>query len=185
MSLDDGNSRIGSDPFATPLEEREPARRLRGRLVAPVTVWTARYADGKAAGITVSSMLVAEGAPPEVLGLVDPLSDFWDAAQETGSFVIQVMSAEQTAIAEKFALRVPGNPFDGEELLATAWGPAIARVRTRAGCRLLGSIDAGYARLVRARLDEIVLDERRERPLVHFRGGYLTVGQLRDESEHR
>jgi hypothetical protein len=27
-------------PFAVPPERRDPARRLRGRLVAPVTVWT-------------------------------------------------------------------------------------------------------------------------------------------------
>lgn len=35
VSIDDGTSRIGSDPFATPLEEREPARRLWGRLWRP------------------------------------------------------------------------------------------------------------------------------------------------------
>jgi len=31
----------GQPPFAVPAERRDPARRLRGRLVAPVTVWTA------------------------------------------------------------------------------------------------------------------------------------------------
>ena len=51
-----------TDPFATPEEQRSPLRRLRGRLAAPVTLWTA---DGPAgpAGLTVSSMLVAEGEP--------------------------------------------------------------------------------------------------------------------------
>ena len=29
------------DPFATPPGKRSPARRLRGRLPAPVTIWTA------------------------------------------------------------------------------------------------------------------------------------------------
>ncbi|MGH9087107.1 MAG: flavin reductase family protein [Acidimicrobiales bacterium] len=179
MSFDDGTSRIGSDPFAAPLEEREPVRRLRGRLPAPVTVWTAGGDTGTPAGITVSSVLVADGAPPEVLGLVDPLSTFWDAARATERFVVQVLARDQTRLAEKFALRVPGDPFDGEELSSTPWGPAIIGVGTRAGCTLVGSSDAGYALLVRARIDEIVLDERPLRPLVHYRSAYLTVGPLR------
>jgi flavin reductase (DIM6/NTAB) family NADH-FMN oxidoreductase RutF len=145
-----------------------------------VTVWTAQGAEGRPAGITVSSVLVAEGVPPEVLGLVDPLSDFWDAAEETGSFVLQVLTADQRVIAEKFALRLPVDPFDGEELLSTAWGPALARVTTRAGCTLTGSTEAGYPRLVRARIDEMELDERTERPLVYYRGAYLTTGPLRE-----
>ena len=51
--------RIGSQPpFAVPAERRDPARRLRGRLVAPVTVWTAGD-PSRGAGLTVSSILVA------------------------------------------------------------------------------------------------------------------------------
>jgi 3-hydroxy-9,10-secoandrosta-1,3,5(10)-triene-9,17-dione monooxygenase reductase component len=173
VSFEDGTSRIGSDPFATPMAEREPARRLRGRLAAPVTVWTAYDAAGEPAGITVSSVLVAEGAPPEVLGLIDPLSAFWDAAREVGRFLVQILAADQRSIAERFALRVPGNPFGEVDLLPTPWGPAIDAASTRAGCAVTGSTDAGYAVLVRARIDEIVLDDRTVRPLVYYRGAYL------------
>jgi 3-hydroxy-9,10-secoandrosta-1,3,5(10)-triene-9,17-dione monooxygenase reductase component len=73
--------RVGSQPpFAIPPERRDPARRLRGRLVAPVTVWTAGRPPG-GAGLTVSSVLVAEGQPARLLGLIDPTSAFWEAAQ--------------------------------------------------------------------------------------------------------
>ena len=51
--------RVGSQaPFTVPPERRDPARRLRGRLVAPVTVWTAGRPPG-GAGLTVSSVLAA------------------------------------------------------------------------------------------------------------------------------
>src|ERR671932_775332 len=60
----------GQPPFAVPAERRDPARRLRGRLVAPVTVWTAGHPPG-GAGLTVSSVLVAEGQPARLLGLLD------------------------------------------------------------------------------------------------------------------
>ena len=43
----------GQPPFAVPAGRRDPARRLRGRLVAPVTIWTAGRPPG-GAGLTVS-----------------------------------------------------------------------------------------------------------------------------------
>src|SRR5919197_877292 len=61
----------GRHPFTTPPERRDPARRLRGRLLAPVTVWTAGHPPATA-GLTVSSLLVAEGRPP-VRGAFDGL----------------------------------------------------------------------------------------------------------------
>ena len=56
----------GQPPFAVPAGRRDPTRRLRGRLVAPVTIWTAGRPPG-GAGLTVSSILVAEGQPARVL----------------------------------------------------------------------------------------------------------------------
>ena len=154
-------------------------RRLRGRMAAPVTVWTARDAAGAPAGITMSSVLVVEGNPPEVLGLVDPLSAFWHAVQETGSFVVQVLGADQVDIARQFALQLPVDPFEGVALTSTQWGPAIDNVTTRAGCLLMHSVEAGYGSLVRARIDEIIVDDVANRPLIHYRGLYLSAGPLR------
>lgn len=175
MSYDDGISRIGADPFVTPVSAREPSRRLRGRLAAPVTVWTAYGADQEQAGLTVSSVLVAEGEPPLVVGLVDPLSDLWDAVRRGGRFVVHVLTGEHTRMAEAFALRFPGDPFNGETVVKTPWGPALATVATRASCTLLDASDAGYHRLVRAGVDGIELDERTVRPLVYYRGTYVTA----------
>jgi 3-hydroxy-9,10-secoandrosta-1,3,5(10)-triene-9,17-dione monooxygenase reductase component len=57
--------------------------------VAPVTVWTAGRPPG-AVGLTVSSVLVAEGQPARLLGLIDPTSAFWEAMQKTRAFVVRV-----------------------------------------------------------------------------------------------
>jgi hypothetical protein len=95
--------RIGHQPpFAVPPERRSPARRLRGRLVAPVTVWTAGRPPG-GAGLTVSSILVAEGEPARLLGLIDPTSAFWEAMRETGTFVVHVLAAGDRHLAERFS----------------------------------------------------------------------------------
>src|SRR6266536_511576 len=72
MGADDGRIRIGGQhPFATPAEWRSAARRFRGRLVAPVTVWTAG-GTGDGAGLTVSSVLVADHALAERFAEVRP-----------------------------------------------------------------------------------------------------------------
>ncbi len=64
----------GDHPFLPPEEERSPVRRFRGRLPSPVTLWTSVH-NGERAGLTVSSMLVANGEPGYVLGVLDPESD--------------------------------------------------------------------------------------------------------------
>ncbi|MFY1635440.1 flavin reductase family protein [Solwaraspora sp. WMMB335] len=43
------------DPFTTPEHERSPARRLRGRLAAPVTLWTAGSPSAGREGHTAGS----------------------------------------------------------------------------------------------------------------------------------
>jgi 3-hydroxy-9,10-secoandrosta-1,3,5(10)-triene-9,17-dione monooxygenase reductase component len=175
VSYDDGRSRIGSDPFSTPAAAREPVRRLRGRLASPVTVWTAYGPGDVPVGLTVSSIVVAEGEPPEVLGLIDPLSVLWDALQDSRRFLVHVLAADHERTAERFALRFPGDPFEEEAPRRTPWGPALSRGSTRFGCTLVESTEAGYARLVRAGIEEITLDERPVRPLVYYRGTYLTA----------
>src|ERR671922_3117560 len=89
----------GQHPFATPPERRSQARRLRGRLLAPVTVWTAGSPSAGAA-LTVSSVLVAEGEPARILGLIDPTSALWEATREAGAFVVHVLGAGDRSLAE-------------------------------------------------------------------------------------
>ena len=60
-----------SHPFLDPEGDRDPVRRLRGRLGGTVSLWTAGGPDERA-GLTVSSWLVAGGEPGRVLALLDP-----------------------------------------------------------------------------------------------------------------
>ena len=67
------------DPQRAPLRRRRGRPQTRcggsaGRMVSPVSVWTA-LGEGRRAGWTVSSFLVADGEPGEVVGVVDEDSD--------------------------------------------------------------------------------------------------------------
>jgi 3-hydroxy-9,10-secoandrosta-1,3,5(10)-triene-9,17-dione monooxygenase reductase component len=68
--------------------------------MAPVTVWTAGHAPG-GAGLTVSSVLVAEGQPARLLGPIDPTSASWEAMREAGAFVVHVLAVGDRALAER------------------------------------------------------------------------------------
>ena len=171
--------RIGSQPpFAVPAERRDPARRLRGRLVAPVTVWTAGD-PSRGAGLTVSSILVVEGQPAHLLGLIDPTSALWEAVQATRAFVVHVLAAGDRALAERFSeVRPPiRGPFERLEVAESPWGPVLEGRRPRAACRLTGSTPAGHGELVEGVIEQLELPDLDD-PLAYLHGRYRSVGEL-------
>jgi 3-hydroxy-9,10-secoandrosta-1,3,5(10)-triene-9,17-dione monooxygenase reductase component len=173
--------RVGRQPpFAVPPQRRDPARRLRGRLVAPVTIWTAGQLPG-GAGLTVSSVLVAEGQPARLLGLIDPTSAFWEAMQETGAFVVQVLAVGERSLAERFSeIRPPiRGPFERLPVAESPWGPVLGGSRPRAACRLAGSAPVGHGELVEGVIEQLELPDL-EDPLAYLHGSYQSVRELGD-----
>jgi 3-hydroxy-9,10-secoandrosta-1,3,5(10)-triene-9,17-dione monooxygenase reductase component len=158
-----------SDPFATPEEDRSPVRRLRGRLAAPVTLWTAPGPHG----LTVSSMLVADGDPGRVLGLLDEESELWEAVRDTGRFAVAPLGPADRQLADRFAglMPAPGGLFAAGSWSPTEYGPVPAHLGTWAGCRLESTRECGWALLVEGVIEMISLDSATE-PLIHYRGRY-------------
>jgi 3-hydroxy-9,10-secoandrosta-1,3,5(10)-triene-9,17-dione monooxygenase reductase component len=163
------------DPFATPMELRNPARRFRGRLAAPVTLWTAG-APGSPSGLTVSSLLVAEGEPSSILGLLNPMTDLWEALHATRAFVVHVLERRHRVLAERFAgtRPSPGGLFHGVDVEDSSWGPRVADLPDRAYCRLQGSLDVGWQHLVRGTIERVELGGLDD-PLTYFRGRYRAL----------
>lgn len=165
------------DPFAARPEDRRGDRRLRGRLVAPVTIWTAG-GPGRRAGLSVSSAMVAEGDPGVVMGLVGPLSAWLERVAETGLFTVQVLDEADRRLADGFAGSYPVDPFDGLEVADSPWGPILAGGRTTACCRLAERTPLGYHELVQGWIEDIHLSSP-SRPLVRYRGAYRGLGPSR------
>lgn len=171
-----------TDPFATPEHERSSVRRLRGRLAAAVTLWTAggpAVGNGRVepAGLTVSSTLVAEGDPSRLLGLVDDESELWATASAAGRFAVTVLGPAHRQLADRFAglLPAPGGLFQGYDWTQTPYGPVPADVGTWVGCRLDGARGYGWALLVEATIEtvEVAADAV---PLAYYRGRYRELG---------
>lgn len=162
-----------TDPFATPDEDKSAVRRLRGRLAAPVTLWT----TAGPAGLTVSSTLVADGDPGRVLGLIDDESDFWEALETSGRFTVVTLSPGDRQLADRFAglMPAPGGLFAGDAWNDTDYGPVPAGSDTWAGCRLESSRPLGWALLVEAVIEKVEAGPS-PRPLIHYRGRYRELG---------
>lgn len=174
---DDGyEDRFGDDPFAVPEPRRDPVRRLRGRLAAPVTVWTAWGVGQRPLGLTVSSVMVAEGESGLLMGLLGPLADLLEAIEESGRFLVHVLDADQARLADQMAGRYPIDPFSGQEVGGTTYGPLLVDVAVRAACGFVSRQSMGWSELVAGRIEEISIDPVAQwSPLVHFRSRYVAL----------
>lgn len=160
------------DPFRTPAAEREPSRRFRGRLTSGVTIWTSNGPEGPT-GLTVSSLLLAEGEPSRILGLINDTTDLFEAIRSSGRFVVHVVDAEHQRWADILAglYPMPGGIFSALKWAETGYGPAISDLPNRAMVELEDITDAGYQQLVRGKVGRFELADLSE-PLVYFRGRY-------------
>jgi flavin reductase (DIM6/NTAB) family NADH-FMN oxidoreductase RutF len=164
-----------ADPFADPDEHRSTARQLRGRLAAAVTLWTATGPDGSA-GLTVSSMFVADGEPGQVYGLIDPESAVASAIDQSGRFALSLLQSDHRQLADRGAGRLPapGGLFSGAGWRLTDYGPVPDSVTSWAGCRVESTRVAGWSLLVEAVVAVAALGPELD-PLVHFRGRYRSL----------
>jgi flavin reductase (DIM6/NTAB) family NADH-FMN oxidoreductase RutF len=156
------------NPFAEP---PDAARRFRGRLGGAVSLWTAGEGAARA-GLTVSSLMVANGDPAAVLGLLDPDADLLERLEETGRGVVQLLAWRDRDLADAFGGTgpAPGGPFRLGDWEQTDHGPALVG-RSRALVRLARTEQVGWSRLVVAEIDEIAIADIDD-PLEHRRGQY-------------
>lgn len=170
-------------PFADPDGERDPVRRLRGRVGGVVSLWTAGEGADRV-GLTVSSYAVAAGEPARIVGLIDPDSDLADALAETGEAgesarcVVQLLQWPHRDLADAFAgvAPAPGGPFRMTEWVDTAHGPRLASATTWALASVESRLEVGWSLQVTAALDHVEVGDEPD-PLGHRRGRYLRLGE--------
>lgn len=127
---------IHSDhPFRPADDERDPLRQLRGKMAAPVTVLTAGVGRDRV-GHTVSSVLLAEGEPAQVIALLDEESELWAATPDR--IVVNVLGPSHRYLAEVFAgtAPAPGGAFTQGEWDASDWGPVLRGAAGWVGVRV-------------------------------------------------
>jgi flavin reductase (DIM6/NTAB) family NADH-FMN oxidoreductase RutF len=167
-----------SHPFATGEQDRNPLRRFRGRMTSPVSIWAA--ADGgNRAGWTLSSFLVAEGDPGEVIGVIDEESALADLLAETATVTVNLLGWDQRNLADAFAgvAPAPGGPFALAAWTDTEWGPVLLNSLGWVGARLRPDPDhAGWGLLLRAVVERVEIQPGpTEDLLCYARGRYRSL----------
>ena len=160
-------------PFAPDDAGRSPVRRFRGRLASPVTLWTSSH-RGERAGLTVSSMLVADGDPGYLVGVLDPTSDLVTALSASGAAVVALLDGRHLSLADGFGYvaPAPGGPFAAAGWRDTQWGPVLDGAGAWAAGRLDGDLTAlGWGVQARLLIEHVELGED-QGSLVHRRGRY-------------
>lgn len=163
------------NPFIDAPDQRDPTRRFRGRLTAPVTLVTSGAGSDRV-GLTVSSLNVIEGAPGVIQLVVGPTSDLWSVAADTGRFVVHICRDTDRSLAEVFAgLRPsPGGMFAGQTVTDTEWGPVLDDLTDRAFCHVVDRSEVGYSGILTGEIDRIETADLAQ-PLVYFRGQYRSL----------
>ena len=163
-----------SGEFPFPTGEPNPVRQFRGRMPAPVSIWTATTPSG-AAGWTVSSFLVGDGSPAMVVGLLDEDSDLATALSSGSSLAVSLLGGQHRALADAFArlAPAPGGAFRQGSWTDTAWGPVLSDAAGWLGARLTEEPGqhAGWALLVLAEVEHVEVGPPAPM-LAHFRGRY-------------
>jgi 3-hydroxy-9,10-secoandrosta-1,3,5(10)-triene-9,17-dione monooxygenase reductase component len=171
-------------PFATPADLRDPHRRLRGQLVAPVTIWTAGT-EGEPVGLTVSSVLVAHGDPAAVIGLLDPDSDLWDRLAATGIGTVNVLGWRHRLLADVFAglHPSPGGMFRSGHWEPTPHGLVLSDAIASVMIRVRDHRRVGWSVLVEAEVTGVDVQPSaelagEEGPLAYLRGRYRRLAPV-------
>ncbi len=162
-------------PFVPPDDERRPIRRFRGRLPSGVTL-VATGSGADRAGLTVSSLLVADGDPAVLLALVDEESELWEALAGTRVAAVSLLGWEQRQVADVFAgvAPSPGGAFRTGTWTDSSWGPVVVDTAGWAGCRLAEGEPrrVGWSLLLELAVEHVEMGPDAD-PLVHHRGRYL------------
>jgi flavin reductase (DIM6/NTAB) family NADH-FMN oxidoreductase RutF len=159
-------------------QDRNPLRRYRGRMPSPVSIWAAA-ADGRRAGWTLSSFLVANGDPGEVIGLMDEESALADILDQTTTVTVNLLGWDQRTLADAFAgvTPAPGGAFSLAAWDHTEWGPVLTNSLGWIGARLRPDPDhAGWGLLLRAVVEHVEIQPNpADELLCYVRGRYRSL----------
>lgn len=151
-------------------------RRALGAFATGVTIVTTRAGE-TIHGLTANSFTSVSLEPPLVLVCVDKRAQSHDLIRTAHCFAINILSAEQRALSEKFAQ----NKLEGKERFANVHftqartgAPILANVLSWLDCKLVAAHESGDHTIF---VGEIVALGHGEEaaPLLYYRGQYRNL----------
>lgn len=148
-------------------------RATLGRFASGITVITARDANGRDVGMTVSAFSSLSLEPPLILVCVDNDASMAPVLSSCEVFAVNILSEDQEPLSRRFASR-EGDRFDGvayhrgQHDLALLDG-ALAQLE----CRVQARHPAGDHTILVGAVEATSV--REGNPLLYYRGGYARL----------
>ncbi len=153
-------------------EHTDPAslRRVLGHFCTGVVVVTA-LADGEPVGMTCQSFSSLSLDPPLVLFSASHSSTSWPRIRATGSFAVNILSAQQERISRMFAAS------GTDKFAGVDWAPGVVGAPLLGGCVAhiecrLESVYPGGDHDIVVGAPLALREEPAHEPLLFFRSGY-------------
>jgi flavin reductase (DIM6/NTAB) family NADH-FMN oxidoreductase RutF len=151
--------------------EREQFFALMASFASSVTVITSKGQDGVVRGLTASAFCSVSLDPRLCLVSVDNRSESIGAINESGTFVVNILSSDQEDLSRRFASKLPdkfeGVPYKlGTETGAPVLDGALAWIE----CRVHQAVPAGDHTVFIGELLDGTANEGT--PLLYFRAQY-------------
>jgi len=148
-------------------------RSVLGRFASSVTVLSARDANGKDHGMTVSAFSSVSLDPPLVLACVDKTASIYPTLRTTDQIGISILSETQEACSRRFAEK-DADRFDDLEIQRGANGVALLKdALAHLECRIVARHDGGDHTIYLASVEKAAALSGR--PLLYYRGGYAQL----------
>ena len=148
-------------------------RSALSRFASGVTVVTTRDADGLLHGITVSAFSSVSLDPPLVLVCIERSAGSHHVFQETGQFVVNILSSDQRELSERFA-SPSSDRFAGVAMTPNIDGiPLLSNCLANLECRVKLTADGGDHSIFIGEVENTSIHEGD--PLIYFRSDYRTI----------
>ncbi len=149
---------------------KDEFRRALGKFASGVTIVTAKDADGRLHGITVSAFCSVSLDPPLILVCIDKNTGSHYALMQTDSFVVNILREDQQYLSDRFASYLP----DKFEAVGYNLGindlPVLEDALANLECRLVNSYAGGDHTIFVGQIERATIGDGD--PLVYFHGNY-------------
>ncbi|MBN9428230.1 MAG: flavin reductase family protein [Burkholderiales bacterium] len=161
-----------------PIEQGEPHadarafRRCLGQFATGVAVMTAQH-EGQLAGIVVNSFASLSLDPPLILWSIRRESASLPLFRRAGRFAVNVLSAEQLAVSNRFAASRADKFNDADWSPGRHGAPLLAGCLAHLECRLEQALDGGDHLLIVGRVERYA--RFHGEPLLFTQGHYAVA----------
>jgi flavin reductase (DIM6/NTAB) family NADH-FMN oxidoreductase RutF len=161
-----------------PMSEFAPDtfRKACGYWATGVSIVTTRDTDGKAYGLTMNGLTSLSLDPPLFIICVDNKSDTLEPMKRSGAFCINVLSAGQQELSNRFAKKGP-DKFEGVEHQSGPTGsPRLAGYLLGIECKVKEVHPGGDHHIFVGEVVSLDLPTSEDlQPLLYYRGKYALV----------